>query len=76
MAVFGVGVVAGFLVGRWWALLGALGVFLLVGAGFRGEVPSTWVLGLVCAGITAAGIAVGVLGRVAIRRSGQRSANG
>jgi hypothetical protein len=74
--VFGIGLIVGLLVGRWWALVCALGVFLWVGVGFEVDVPSIWVLALIYAGIAAAGIAAGVLGRAALRRSGPRSTNG
>lgn len=72
---FGVGVVVGLLVGRWWALLAPLGIFLWIGTSSEVEV-SPWLLGLVYAGIIAAGIAVGVLVRAAIRRSRPSGTNG
>lgn len=70
--VFGIGVVVGLLVGRWWALLAALGVFLWIGTSTEVESPSPWALALVYAGITSAGIAAGVLGRGALGRAGTR----
>jgi hypothetical protein len=64
----GIGLVVGLLVGRWWALLAAVGVFLWIGTSVEVEV-SPWLLALVYAGLIAAGIAAGVLLRAAYRRS-------
>lgn len=69
---FGIGVVVGLLIGRWWALLAALGIFLWIGTSAEVEV-SPWALALAYAGITSAGIAAGVLGRAALKRSGPRA---
>jgi hypothetical protein len=59
LVFFGLGVVIGVAVGRWWALALALGPALWVGIGADVDVPD-WVLGLLYFAITAAGIALGV----------------
>jgi hypothetical protein len=53
------GLVVGLAIGRWWALLLAIGPGLWVGWGAEVDIPD-WLLGLIYAGITAAGIAAGV----------------
>jgi hypothetical protein len=72
--VFCFGVAVGLLVGRWWALLAGLGIFLWIGTSAELEV-SSWALGLVYAGIASAGIAAGVACRAALRHSARRSSS-
>jgi hypothetical protein len=59
LVFFGLGVVIGVAVGRWWSLALAVGPALWVGIGADVDVPD-WLLGLGYFAITAAGIAVGV----------------
>ena len=53
------GLVLGLAIGRWWALVLAIGPGLWVGIGADVDIPD-WALGLLYFGITAAGIAAGV----------------
>jgi hypothetical protein len=59
LVFFGLGVVIGVALGRWWSLALAVGPALWVGIGADVDVPD-WVLGLLYFAITAAGIAAGV----------------
>lgn len=73
--IFVIGAVIGLVVGRWWALLAALGVFLWLGTSTPVESPPPWVLALMVAAFIAAGIAVGVTARAALRRAGNARRN-
>jgi hypothetical protein len=57
--VFGGGFLMGLLVGRWWALLAAVGFGVWIAATVHVEVPA-WFLGMGCAAIAGVGIAGGV----------------
>ena len=56
------GLVIGLAIGRWWALVLAIGPALWVGVGADVDVPD-WVIGALYGVITAAGIALGTLAR-------------
>jgi hypothetical protein len=61
VAIFaGGGLVLGLIVGRWWALLGAVGVGLWIGLWEEVEIPG-WFFGLLAGGLALVGIGVGVL---------------
>jgi hypothetical protein len=62
LVFFGLGLVIGVAIGRWWSLALAVGPALWVGIGADVDVPD-WVLGLLYFAITAAGIAAGVAAR-------------
>lgn len=61
------GLALGFAVGRWWALAGAIAFGVWAGTVSELEVPA-WYIGLVYAGLSAIGIAAGVLGRRLVSR--------
>jgi hypothetical protein len=61
------GAVLGALIGRWWALLAAVGLGVWVASASELEVSPLF-LGVVYAGLSAVGIALGV----ALRRGGAR----
>ena len=76
---FVIGAIIGLLAGRWWVLLAALAalaVFVFIGTQTGVDEVPPWALALMYAGVTSAGIAAGVLGRAALRRSGPRGSNG
>ena len=73
---FVIGAIIGLLVGRWWALLAALAVFVWIWTQAGVDEVPPWALALMYAIVTAAGIAAGVLGRAALRRSGPRGTTG
>jgi len=71
LALFAGGVVLALLIGRWWALLGAVGVAVWVAVVSEVEV-SRWFLAAAYGATAAAGIAAGVLlRRVGGRRPGR-----
>jgi hypothetical protein len=61
------GFLVGLLVGRWWALLAAVGLGVWIAATVDVEVPA-WFLGLGYAAIAGVGIAAGVGARQIMRR--------
>ena len=73
---FVLGPILGLLVGRWWALIAALTVFVWIWTRTGVDEVAPWALALMYAIVTSAGIAAGVLGRAALRRSGPRGTNG
>jgi hypothetical protein len=64
----GGGLVLGLLVGRWWALLGAVGFGLWIGLSEEVEI-SGWFFGLAAGVLALVGIGVGVALRRALSRA-------
>jgi hypothetical protein len=56
----GAGLVLGLLLGRWWALAGAIAAGLWIGIAEEVEIPG-WLYGLLGGGLAALGIALGVV---------------
>jgi hypothetical protein len=73
---FVIGAIIGLVVGRWWALLAALAVFVWIYTETGVDEVPHWALALMYAGVIAVGIAAGVACRAALRRSGPRGTNG
>lgn len=69
-ALIAAGLVFGAVVGRWWSLLGAVGIGLLVGLVAEVEVSST-LLGLASGVVAAFAIAIGVALRRGLGRAMQ-----
>jgi hypothetical protein len=73
VVTFAVGALIGLLVGRWWALLAALAVFVFIYTETGVDEVPAWALALMYAGLFAAGVVAGVVGRGALSRAGARS---
>jgi hypothetical protein len=68
VAIFaGGGLLVGLLVGRWWALLAAVGVGIWIGVWEEVEIPG-WLYGLAASLFVAGGIALGVFIRRGVPR--------
>ena len=72
---FVIGAIVGLVVGRWWALLAALAVFVWIYTETGVDEVPHWALALMYAGVAAAGIAAGVACRAALRHSARRSSS-
>jgi hypothetical protein len=75
ITTFVVGTIVGLVVGRWWALVAALVVFVLIGTQSGVDEVSPWGLALMYAGFIAAGVAVGVTVRAAVTCAGHARRN-